>query len=339
MQNDAITKIRFLPRDLLRHSGVGALVAHNQMLDWGSEALSRVPAVGVRRRLRRWTGLSQRTRVNQIATWRRDCTDCVRLETRDACCMWTKRNATVPFTKRIWSDTGTKFVEPWTRRTPMSVAFLFPGHGSQRPRMLRILPDSSEVAVTVQEGRPVVADAVMATNTEGTLASTVATQIVLYTAGVAVARSLVASGGMPEVPMGAHAVAAACSVIAFAAGLRLVRRRAPLRGTLFLRGYGLSAIVGRNAKQVSQLVDQATAPVHQVFLGNANALARRVVAGAFEWLDTGVALGPGGWMQKGRTVSRMGSRALSVAEHAARRLLEAIKDVAYKQHCLGCILH
>jgi len=49
MQNNAITKIRFLPRDLLWHSGEGALVAHNQMLDWGSEALSRVPAVVVRR--------------------------------------------------------------------------------------------------------------------------------------------------------------------------------------------------------------------------------------------------------------------------------------------------
>jgi len=221
----------------------------------------------------------------------------------------------------------------------MSVAFLFSGHGSQRPKTLRILPDSSQVAVTVQEGRYVVADAVMASDAEGVLPSTVATQIVLYTAGVAVARSVLASGGMPEVSVGAHAAAAACSVIAFAAGLRLVRRRAPLVGTLFLRGYGLSAIIGRSAKQVSQLVDQATAPVHQVFLGNVTALARRVVAGAFEWLDTSVALGPGGWMQKGRTVSRMGFRALFVAEHAARRLLEAIKGVAYKQHCLDCILY
>jgi len=222
----------------------------------------------------------------------------------------------------------------------MSVAILFPGHGSQRPKMLRILPDSPEVAVTVQEGRGVVADAVLVSDAEGTLALTVATQIVLYTAGVAVARSVIASGGMPAVSVGAHAAAAACGVIAFAVGLRLVRRRAPLPGSLFLRDYGLSAIVGRSAKQVSKLVDQATAPAHQVFFGNVNALTRNIVAGAFAWLDRIVALGgPGGRVQKGRTVSRMRSRALSVAEHAARRSLEAIKDVAHKQHCLGCILH
>ena len=49
MQSNAITKIRFLPRDLLWRSGVGAPVAHNQMLAWGGEAMSRVPTVVVRR--------------------------------------------------------------------------------------------------------------------------------------------------------------------------------------------------------------------------------------------------------------------------------------------------
>ncbi len=72
----------------------------------------------------------------------------------------------------------------------MSIAFLFPGQGSQSPGMLHRLPDHPTVASTLAE----VGDALQMDNraldTEEALHSTVSVQLALFAAGVATARAL-----------------------------------------------------------------------------------------------------------------------------------------------------
>ena len=79
----------------------------------------------------------------------------------------------------------------------MSLAFLFPGQGSQQPDMLHALPDSPAVTAVLAEGRftsralgmPAVLDSASA------LRDTTSVQIALLIAGVACARAITEDQG------------------------------------------------------------------------------------------------------------------------------------------------
>ena len=80
----------------------------------------------------------------------------------------------------------------------MSVAFLFPGQGSQVPGMLHALPDHPSIARTLDEVTEALGENVLALDSPAALRSTVSVQLALLASGVAVARALVAEGGTPE---------------------------------------------------------------------------------------------------------------------------------------------
>ena len=168
----------------------------------------------------------------------------------------------------------------------MSVAFLFPGQGSQTPGMLHALPDHPAVARTLDEASETLGRDIRELDSAEALQSTVSVQLALLAAGVGVARALVEEGVTVEafagLSVGAFAAAVQCGVIGFSAAVRLVQQRAELMRQLYPAGYGLAAIVGLTETQVSALVAAAHTVQAPVYVGNINAPRQIVIAGSDE---------------------------------------------------------
>jgi malonate decarboxylase epsilon subunit len=171
----------------------------------------------------------------------------------------------------------------------MSVAFLFPGQGSQIPDMLHNLPDHAAVARTLDEVSQSLNRDVRELDSAEALQSTVSVQLGLLTAGVAVARALFEEGVKPEavagLSVGAFAAAVTAGVLSLADGVRLVKERGEGMMKLYPQGYGLAAIVGLTEKQVSTLVEDANTEKNPVYVGNINAPRQIVIAGSNEGMD------------------------------------------------------
>ena len=131
----------------------------------------------------------------------------------------------------------------------MTVAFLFPGQGSQSAGMLHQLPQHAEVTRTLQEASDVLGRDVGALDNAESLRSTAAVQETLLIAGVATARALMAEQVRPVavagMSIGAFGAAVACGTLSFADALPLVRLRGELMQKSFPSGYGLAVIEGR----------------------------------------------------------------------------------------------
>jgi len=205
----------------------------------------------------------------------------------------------------------------------MSIAFLFPGQGSQRPGMLHELPAHPSVALTLDEASQLLGRDVRELDEEKVLESTVSTQVAIYVAGVAMARALAAEGALPSavagLSVGAYAAATACGALAFPDGLRLVHLRASLMEQQFTTGYGLAAIVGLDEEQVTALVAKATTEEFPVYVGNLNAPRQIVVAGALPGVDKVVELALATGCKKAERL------AVKVPSHCP--LLQGVADV------------
>jgi malonate decarboxylase epsilon subunit len=168
----------------------------------------------------------------------------------------------------------------------MSVAFLFPGQGSQVPGMLHNLPDHAAVARTLDEVSKTLGADVRGLDSAEALQSTVSVQLALLTSGVAVARALFKEGVNPEAVAGlsggAFAAAVAAGVLNLADGVWLVKERGEHMVKLYPHGYGLTAIVGLTEQQVSTLVEAAYTKQTPVYVGNINAPRQIVIAGSDE---------------------------------------------------------
>jgi malonate decarboxylase epsilon subunit len=166
----------------------------------------------------------------------------------------------------------------------MSIAFLFPGQGSQVPGMLHTLPDHPAVARTLTEASDHLHQDVRDLDSSEALRLSVPVQLALLTAGVAVARTLAEEGVAAEavagLSVGAFAAAVHCGVLSFPDAIRLVKQRAEMMVSLYPTGYGLAAIVGLTEAQVTALVDQAHTTEAPVFVGNINAPRQVVIAGS-----------------------------------------------------------
>jgi malonate decarboxylase epsilon subunit len=166
----------------------------------------------------------------------------------------------------------------------MSIAFLFPGQGSQVPGMLHNLPDHPAVARTLDEVSESLHADVRELDSAGALQSTVSVQLALLASGVAEARALLEEGVNPEavagLSVGAFAAAVVADVLKLADGVRLVKERGEDMVKLYPQGYGLAAIVGLTERQVSTLVEQAYTDQDPVYVGNINAPRQIVIAGS-----------------------------------------------------------
>ena len=143
----------------------------------------------------------------------------------------------------------------------MSIAFLFPGQGSQVPGMLHALPDHPAVTRTLDEVSEYLNTDIRDLDSEEDLRSSVSVQLSLLACGVSLARALIEEGVEPEavagLSVGAFAAATLSGVISLSDAVRLVRQRAEMMVQLYPTGYGLAAIVGLSEIQVSKLVEEA----------------------------------------------------------------------------------
>jgi malonate decarboxylase epsilon subunit len=144
----------------------------------------------------------------------------------------------------------------------MSVAFIFPGQGSQSPGMLHHLIDHPAVAHTLDEISDVLHSDVRDLNSEEALESDVSVQVALLAAGVGTERFLMEQGIRPAavagLSVGAFAAAVTAGVLPLRDAVELVSLRATEMATLYSTGYGLSAIVGLSECQVAKIVRATT---------------------------------------------------------------------------------
>jgi malonate decarboxylase epsilon subunit len=173
----------------------------------------------------------------------------------------------------------------------MSVLFTFPGQGAQKPGMLHALPDHPEAARTLAEASTALGRDVTAMDTAHALRSTVAVQLCLLAAGVAMARVLAAHEARPRMvaglSIGAWPAAVVAGVLDFPDAVRLVELRARLMEDAYPAGYGMTAITGLTARQVEALLASGRGPV---YLANLNAERQLVISGEDAAMDAVAAL-------------------------------------------------
>ncbi|OZI18885.1 malonate decarboxylase subunit epsilon [Bordetella genomosp. 9] len=176
----------------------------------------------------------------------------------------------------------------------MSVLFTFPGQGSQRPGMLSRLPATAEVAQTLRIAEDVLKLDPLALETEEALRSTVAVQLALTIAGVAMGRTLAEREGLPDMvagmSIGAYPAAVVAGALSYEDALRLVALRARLMEEAYPRGYGMTAIQGLDADQVQALVEQVRGGGQPVYLANINAERQIVISGSNDAMTHAAAL-------------------------------------------------
>ena len=165
----------------------------------------------------------------------------------------------------------------------MSILFMFPGQGSQRAGMLHALPDDPAVAQTLTEAGDVLGVDPLTLDTAEALRSTVAVQLCLLIAGVAVARTLARQDAGPDMvaglSIGAWPAAVVAGVLEFSDALRLVRLRAQLMEDAYPSGYGMVAIIGLAEPEVGGIVAQVNTTATPAYVANVNAERQIVVAG------------------------------------------------------------
>ena len=166
----------------------------------------------------------------------------------------------------------------------MSVAFIFPGQGSQFPGMLHHLLDHPAVIRTLDEISEVLHSELRNLDSEQGLKSDISVQLALLAAGVATARALMEQHVYPAavsgLSVGAFAAAVTAGVLSLQDAVELVRLRAQQMMKLYPSGYGLSALVGLNEAQVTKIVHAVTSLQNPVFVGNINAPRQIVIAGS-----------------------------------------------------------
>src|SRR5918995_5380442 len=171
----------------------------------------------------------------------------------------------------------------------MSVAFLFPGQGSQRPGMLHDLPDHPAARDMILRATRVLDRDVLDLDTPEALGSTVVAQLALLIVGATTARILVEEGCEPDFvaghSVGAFAAAVVAGALAYPDALCLVGLRARAMQEAYPHGYGMGVVVGLDERTVSRLADESgtrKAPVHAA---NVNAPLQISVAGTDDALE------------------------------------------------------
>ncbi|HTD04101.1 malonate decarboxylase subunit epsilon [Undibacterium sp.] len=166
------------------------------------------------------------------------------------------------------------------------ILFTFPGQGAQRPGMLHSLPDHPAVTRTLEETLDALHDDPLNLDTSKALESTIAVQLCLLVAGVAMGRFFVAHNVGPHMvaglSIGAYPAAVIAGVLEYPDAVRLVALRGQLMESAYPCGYGMAAIVGLDRYQLEPLIAHVHTPAAPVYLANLNASRQLVIAGADE---------------------------------------------------------
>ena len=166
----------------------------------------------------------------------------------------------------------------------MSLAFLFPGQGSQQPDMLKALPRTPATEAVMDEFASWAEALGQATDIDGVdaLRDTAHAQTALLVAGVACARALREDFGLtPEFvaghSVGAFAATVTVNVLTFAEALTAVELRGRLMKEACAQGdWGMAAVVGLPIRAARGLTDQHT----DLWVANINSATQTVLSGS-----------------------------------------------------------
>jgi malonate decarboxylase epsilon subunit len=213
----------------------------------------------------------------------------------------------------------------------MSVAYLFPGQGAQSPGFLHRLPDHPAVNATLDEAAAVLGITVMSLDTAAALASTVAVQLGLLIAGVAVTRALAYEGlevdAAAGLSVGAFGAAVACGALSFADALPLVKLRGECMEEAYPHGYGMAAITGLDEQQVAAIVERIGGAGAQLYIANINAPTQIVVSGADRALDAAVETARGAGARRAERMAVAVPSHCPLLNAVARRLAAAMAAI------------
>jgi malonate decarboxylase epsilon subunit len=216
----------------------------------------------------------------------------------------------------------------------MTVAFLFPGQGSQSAGLLHQLPRHAEVTRTIREASDVLGLDPDSIDTAESLRSTAAVQTALLIAGVATARALMAEQVRPAavagMSVGAFAAAVACGTLSFADALPLVRLRGELMQTAFPSGFGLAAIEGLNEAQVEGIVEGIRTEASPAYVSNINAPRQIVVAGSDAALDAVISRARQGGARRAERLAVSVPSHCPLVQPVAERLAEAMAGLTLR---------
>lgn len=171
----------------------------------------------------------------------------------------------------------------------MSVAFLFPGQGSQQENMLHELPRHPMVTKTIEEASLVLERDVLLLDSKESLLSTVSVQLCLLISGVVIARVLKSEGAVPNMvaghSVGSFAAAVVSGALDFRDALLLVKFRGKLMKNSYPNGYGMGVILGLDEMRVSLLLDKINTINTPVFIANLNSQDQITIAGSLSAIE------------------------------------------------------
>jgi malonate decarboxylase epsilon subunit len=173
----------------------------------------------------------------------------------------------------------------------VTVAFVYPGQGAQRPGMLSDLPCVPEVDQTLAEAGRLIPGGIGTLDSPASLTQTVPAQLALLVSGVAATRALAARGTAPDIvaghSVGAFAAAVAAGALQFSEAITAVTHRARRMAELFPHGYGMLAVSGLREEELGKIAEQVTAEGHPAWLANVNSIDQMVLTGTNAALDRG----------------------------------------------------
>jgi malonate decarboxylase epsilon subunit len=214
----------------------------------------------------------------------------------------------------------------------MSVLFTYPGQGAQKSGMLHALPDHPETVRTLLDASEALGRDVLALDTDAALRSTVAVQLCLLVAGVAMARVLAAHDAFPGMvaglSIGAWPAAVTAGVLDFGDAVRLVALRGRLMEEAYPSGYGMTAIGGLTQRQLEPLVAQVAGMAKPVYLANLNAERQIVIAGLDSAMDAVADLALAHGANRAERLAVAVPSHCALLEAQARVLARAMDEVA-----------
>lgn len=169
-----------------------------------------------------------------------------------------------------------------------SLAFVFPGQGSQSVGMLNAWGDHPEIRQALQEGSEALGEdlaQLIQSGPKEQLDLTTYTQPVMLVTGVAIYRAWIAETGVPPVVVAGHSLGeysalVAAGVLSLAQAVPLVRFRAQAMQEAVPVGAGaMAAILGLDAEVVRDVCVNVSAQGRTVEAANFNDAKQTVIAG------------------------------------------------------------
>jgi len=221
----------------------------------------------------------------------------------------------------------------------VAFAVVFPGQGSQSVGMLADLAVAhKEVGDTFSEAAQLLGKDLWQLAQEGpaeTLSDTRITQPLMYTAGIAVWRSLRSSGmPMPDAiaghSLGEFAAMVAAGMLSFSDGLSLVNRRAELMAAAVPEGEGgMAALIGMDDDAVVKLCESVTgARISEAV--NFNAPGQVAISGHLDALEQTLATAKEAGCRKAMMLAVSVPNHSSLMKSAGEELAKTIDALDFK---------